>query len=197
MSRKLFDAEAKEVEVPDETELETLRADAARVKDLEAKLAEAEEAANPNWKEARGKVKKYDKLRSNGVDIDDDGNIVNTKEEITMEKVRQESRNAAQREILDGQLARKIESLPENLRDSARAKFDKLTAGEKLDLDNLNTYFEEAVRIVAPGKSIAERSFAGSGGGAPIFTPKQKEEEQQGEELSSAFGLPTLKDFKK
>ena len=197
MSRKLFDAEAKEVEVPDEAELETLRADAARTKELEEKLAEAEEAANPNWKEARPKLAKYDKLRKNGVDIDDDGNVVNTKEEITMEKVRLEGRLAAQREILEGHLNRKIESLPENLRDSARAKFDKLTAGEKLDLENINTYFEEAVRIVAPSKSLAERSFAGSGGGAPVFTPKQKEEEQQGEELSSAYGLPTLKDFKK
>jgi len=197
MPKTLYDKEGNEVVVKDDEELKTLEEQAKEAADLKVKLVEAEEAANPNWKEARGKVKKYDKLRSNGVDIDDDGNVVNTKEEVTMEKVRQESRVAAQREILDGQLARKIESLPENLRDSARAKFDKLTAGEKLDLDNLNTYFEEAVRIVAPSKSLAERSFAGSGGGAPIFTPKQKEEEQQGEELSSAYGLPTLKDFKK
>ena len=95
MPRKLFDAEANEVEVPDETELETLKASAKEAEDLKIKLAEAEEAANPNWKEARTKVKKYDALRKNGVDVDDNGNIVNQKEEITMEKVRQEAESAA------------------------------------------------------------------------------------------------------
>ena len=86
--------------------------------------------------------------------------------------------------------------MPENLRDLARAKFDKLTAGEKITLENINSYFEETVRIVSPSKSAAERSFSGSGGSGPVFTPKEKEEEKMGAELSKAFGLPTLEDKK-
>ena len=153
-----------------------------------------EEAANPNWQKAR---KTMDAMRvaleEKGVKIDNDGNVVSNPQNIDIEKVKQEARDAARGELLGGRLEEILATYDVESGKLVKYNYNKLIAGETVTLQNIQGFINQAEQAAraASGSEIKKKAFTFTGGAGP-----RSNEETQGklddataQQLGSRMGL--------
>ena len=153
-----------------------------------------EEAVNPNWQKAR---KTMDAMRvaleEKGVKIDNDGNVVSNPQNIDIEKVKQEARDAARGELLGGRLEEILATYDVESGKLVKYNYNKLIAGETVTLQNIQGFINQAEQAAraASGSEIKKKAFTFTGGTGP-----RSNEETQGklddataQQLGSRMGL--------
>ncbi len=217
MSRKLFDSEGNEFEVPTEEELKDLTTKAESVgkldelqklegevrkslgiekeEDLMKAITLAKEAANPNWKKTRDKIAKLEAFaEANGGKVDEEtGDVSKEEKQLTKEEQAEETRKTTREEIYKTDLDKKISKYPEKQREVMRKYFDKLSAGEELNAENIDKYTKEAEALVFP-KGIPTPTV--DGGGNPVIdAPKEGDYSgtQEGKDAGEMLDIPGFK----
>jgi len=119
-------------------------------------VKELQESSNPNWKEVREKIKRYEKtideLKLQGKEINNEGKIVD-KLNLSAEEIDKKIKlgvNEGTFSVEKGRLFSTLDDGDEGKKKAVDIYLTKLLSGEEKNIDNLYKYFEEAVRIVYP-----------------------------------------------
>lgn len=172
MSRKLFDEDGEEVEVPTEEELKDLQTRAesagkseefnkmtAEIRktldlkeddDLLEAIKLAKESTNPNFKAMRSKISRYETFIKNKIkdaEFDDDGNIVDKSQKFSLEDVTKTVRETTLKTLAEKSLADKLAKYPESKRAVIESYYKKLSVGEEMTSENVDKYLGEAERL--------------------------------------------------
>ena len=195
MPQKLYDADGNEFEVATAEELKELQERAEKAEEIEERSKELEELANMHPKDLRAAYENNKKtlktLESMGKELNDKGEIVDkTIKPMSAEEIDTRTRETTQKTIIEMEINKNFSSLPIEQQAKAKAYFDKLTLGEKVDLNNYKQFVDDAIRISTPIKTVSERYYATSSNSAPTF--EKNSEMKRGEELSKQVGLPTM-----
>ena len=195
--RKLVDEEGNEVEVPTEEEIAALKADADK-KVAEAQAAfnkekeELEKQVNPNWKAMREKSDRLEAaIKTTGKEVDEQGNIVEKPIGLNKEEVIKTSEDAARKVYLDGQIASRLGQYDTETAKVVKHYFDKLTMGEQVTVENIDSFMKQAEGAASPERS-ARTASSYERGGVPKF---QSETPASAIEMGEHFGN-TPEDFK-
>jgi hypothetical protein len=217
MPQKVMLEDGTEKEVPTDEELKDLKAghdaniakrpiveqynkavellDLKEGQSIEERLTEMKEAENPNWLKMRETLKTLkDVAKGKGINIDDEGNVVEKQELLTPDKIQE----IANKTFESNQIkAKKVDAL------SQFSKNDAETISNVFDrLQVLGGTFEENMQIaiekVFPGQSVNYlKSAISSSGGGQSRQPKAGEASPELKAFGAkAFGL-TEDDFKK
>lgn len=181
MPRKITDESGTEVEVFDVSEVEALKAEAEKKqKDLEQEL-------NPNWREARQKMKEMEeKLAKAG--------IKEPAPAVDKEEVARIASEQAEKKYMERYRDRVLDQFGEK-KDVVKKVFDKLASGEQLTEDAIDRITKEAARAAGvsmePDKTLQSRYAVG--GGRPSFEEGTKDEgfgaTERGKATAAAMGL--------
>jgi len=160
MPRILFDEDGNEVEVPDEKELEGLKLAAKKnkerkkaLKELEAKIKDYEaDDGKRNFRALRKKADALEKaLKKLGKTVNDKGEIVDAKEKIDPDKLLEEAKKAARSELIQNKIDTALSKIQdEDQRKVVKHYFEKLSAGEELDLEKVDKYLGQAAKLATP-----------------------------------------------
>ena len=204
MPRKLFDEKGEPIEVLDDNEIQALKEKAQAIETLEAQykqkeellakeIEELKEGMNPNWKEARKKMKAYDALRAKNKDITDEGDVIDSAAPaaVDMDKIRQETEASVRRTLLAERRTELLESYPAESREKIAKVYDKFTSGE--DIQNtrqMTEFLDMAARAVGVGSptSVADIPVSHAGyGRVPLNKPVEENfaETEHGRALAS------------
>lgn len=186
----LFDKDGNEVEVPSTEEIQDLKikaeaaGNAAQLSQLVGSVREAlgidesaditeavklaKESANPNWPQTRaklGRMQEFIKNNFKGAQIQEDGSV-NLDEKIDLKVVEERARSAAKTEILGQEINKHLLKYPQESREVVKKYFEKLIAGEDLNLENVSKFMGDAGNLAIPNNS---RSNTRTSGGVPIL----------------------------
>lgn len=195
---KLYDENGKEVEafLPDEVATQK-KADvdaavAAKTAEFEEERKRLEQEVNPNWKKVREDLaaatkrsQDYEKL------MQEKGIKVEGGETVSVEQMRAEAAIAAERALLDSHKRRTLSQYDEKQRPVVERFLEKLTAGEKISLDNIDSYIVQAEQLAGvggTGMSPAQRAMATNQGRPPAY------EANTGEDYADSAGGKALGD---
>lgn len=183
MPRKLLDADGNEVEVPDDTELEALRADAAKKAELEA---ENEKLKNDpekiNWRKARAKLKEA------GKDFNEEGEVIENAKPMTAEEVAQISTQSVNNAVFETEKDKIRLAMPEKDRELFDYYFNKFMTGEEKSITNLMKFSEEAKNNVYPASSPDRMNQAINSRGGQGGIKKDDKISDTAKEIGSAMG---------
>jgi len=159
---------------------------------LEKEKATFEQERNPNWQKARSLIDTMKvALKEKGVDTDAEGNIINNPHNLDVERIRQEAINAARGELIGGKLDEYLAEYDEKSKGLVKHFYDKLSAGENVNLQNIRKYVEQAHHAaeVESGIRLTNKAILYSGGQGPRQPIVDKLDDQQAKELGQRFGL--------
>lgn len=209
MPRKLYDADNNEVEVLTDEEIQTQVSEASEKAKEEGKKeaeeafaterAELEQAANPNWKEAREKMKKMgEALKAKGVKVTKDFEIEEDTQTPTPEEVQQQAEEAAgaaaRKELVGSHLKRVTSQLNDEQREVFDKYYKKLTTDEDVTLENVDQFVSEAARAAFPDAATNPLGSAISSPPGQPPTPKTGDKENfadttQGQDLAKDLDM--------
>lgn len=133
------------------------------------KLKELKESANPNWQKTRTLIKTLKNIaHEKGVEVDDDGNVVEKREGLTAEQAQKIADDTFAKRSIDTKKAETLSKFSKEDAESIEAVFNKL--------QTLGGSFEENMSL-AVSKIVPEqadkfnRAITSSGGGAPRVKP--------------------------
>jgi myosin heavy subunit len=142
---------------------------------LEAKAKELESEVNPNWRKLR---EEHDKLQK----FVKDKGIKQEDEKFSREEIVKEAQQTAERTIVNSHKSRLLAQYDEKTRSVVERYFDKLSSGEQLTIDNVETYLSEAERLAVPSNA----------NGRPPAAPEENKnfaDTEQGKSFSEKMGL--------
>lgn len=166
------------------------------LKDRDLKIKELEEEVNPNFREIRKALKEKDEkikaLEAKGKTINEEGEVVDIKREVNaddlIKRAEQAGEKASLRVLLERKKSEFLSKFDDKERELAKSKLEKLTSGEDVNLDNIDSFFDDTIKLVRPSLSVRDRVFGGRG--LPPVMPKQStEEKQRVDDVSKSFGL--------
>lgn len=198
--RKLFDADGNEIEVPTEEEIKELQDKAEKFKGqedyekLKEKLAEYE--SNPsekNWKSMRTTVDNLKKALSEqgkNVDVDEQTGEVklSTEAKFSQEDFDNRARAIANQALLDAEKSRSFAKYDNEKRQVVEHYYNKLSAGEEMNIDNLNKFIKEAEKLAGVEIKQTPPSLNGQ---PPVFEDQGRgfAESEQGKNIAkNLFG---------
>lgn len=164
--------------------------------EYDTRIKDLEEDSNPNWKEAREKMKvqeaKIQALEASGKTINDAGEVVDLQpKSLTMEEVDARAREIARSEQINYRKEEMFSNYDEEERKVIEHNFNKLTAGEDLNLSNMQTFVSQAEMLANPNRENPVRramsatpGTAGAGAGAESFS-----DSEAGKGLADQMGL--------
>lgn len=162
---KIILEDGTEREVPTQEELEAFQAASTKATELEASLAtkekeweekqkQLEESIDPNWKAAREKMDRLEKLEKLGKTINENGEISELNPKIDPNEIIKKATEESKKEVLNSFLSEKknklLSTIPEEKRGDVELYFDKLTNGEVVNLENIESFFASATSLVFP-----------------------------------------------
>ena len=164
--RTLFDADGKEVEVHTEEELKDLNSLAESGKsfnefkesetfkelsgiheteDISELTNRLKEGTNPNFPKLRGIMKNMSEaLKKDGKDIDENGVIIEKNDALTQDDVQKMIQTQNKQFMIDTSFGSAANGLDDAQREVFKKNFDKLTAGEDINMDNINGFISSA-----------------------------------------------------
>lgn len=210
MPKTYFDEDGAEHELPTQEELKELQekaekaggldkfikleADLRKALDVDEKtdltkaVKEAKEAANPNWPKTRAKLERMEtfiKGNFKEAKIKDDGEV-ELEEKIDLKTVEERAKKAAIETILGNEINKHLQKYPENERQVVKKYFEKLTNGEELNSDNIETFVLQSAS--AAGLGTKHNSGFNLEGGIPKLDIKPGEnfaETEQGQKAAN------------
>lgn len=208
MPRTLYDEAGNEIEVPEETELDSLKAaaeEAAKlkeeiktiedksvgVKSLREALKRKESLITDLQKKLEGKPEaaaKNEEQKASTVSLDED-------------KIRSMTRDEASRILMETEVVRHLAEYSDDDRKLIRKTFDKLSAGEELNVDTLPVFLEQAARATFPASDARATGIMHTAGGRPprveSDSGKSFADSDAGKELARRLGMRLEKPNKK
>lgn len=149
------------MEVPTEEELQALQNKAKTAEELQAEIEKIKnDPQDKNWAQLRAKTANLEKaLKEQGKEIDDDGNIVESKapqfnEDEFIQKATTAAEQAAKAQLLNDYKQRQLNQLPADERDVVDSYFTKLSSGEDLDYGKIDKFMTDALRLARPDQQI-------------------------------------------
>ena len=200
MAKTLYNEEGDAFEVPDDEEIASLREQVEAKAALEAELTELKEQSNPNWQEARKKIKALETINANlqkeGKSVNDEGVIVESNAQMTREQIIKEAEQAAVNALLDQRKAQLFSQYDENQRPIVESYFNKLSTGEQLNLNNIENFAKQAEILSFPNQKQSQGRTYNNSFGASVPPAPKKEMDESIKEIGKAMGL-TEDDMKK
>lgn len=147
------------MEVPTEEELtgyktlETTVQTLTKEKDdlAAANKAYAEDPTNKNWQLVRtANDNMRAALKAQGKEVKEDGSVVESQKQMTVEEVRAEATKAASEAFVNNYKSAQLKKLPEDQRKVVEHFFTKLSAGEVLDVEKVDNYLNQATTLAQP-----------------------------------------------
>lgn len=178
MPKKIRLEDGTELEVPTEEELKALEEKALKAQEMETKVSEVENKLkeyenNPvekNWKQFRESAKKKEELlKEKGIEIKDDGTIVelNKAEPLSAEEIDKRARAAAMAVTIENRKLDLLSRYKEEDKKVVEYYFNKLSAGEEMDLAKVDKFVKDAAVFLNPSTKNGEPSLNGQ---PPRFT---------------------------
>lgn len=176
MPKTLFDAEGKEVLVPDETELAQMKADAQAATDAKAKLEsyEKDDKYQNVRKLAESRDRLAESLKKLGKNVDvESGNVTDQPTAASTDEARSIARQTSEQFFIDQAVENAKASLDENDRKIFDKMFPKASHGEEVNSKTIAgiiaqtkamSGFSEAVE---PRRAPQRNVFQGRFGGVP------------------------------
>jgi len=161
--------------------------------EYESRMKELEGDINPNWKEAREKMKKDEEDLKNlreKYKIEEDKKIDPAEIEAnTVKKVRQQ--------FIDETVEDELLQFDEETKKVVKLYYNKLTAGEDVTNKNVRTFIEQAAKLAIPNRAEFN-PLATRGGGAPRLSENKESfaEKPEGKSLGAQMGLRSFNSIK-
>lgn len=203
MPEKYFDADGNEVEAYTSEEVKELQTkvesaeqlqqtfgslqkelgleEGASQEDINKKLAEMKESADPNWQAARTKMDRMAAaLKESGKQIDDEGNIIDPGQKpVSQDEInriaQEEARKAVTQNTIELIKEQQLSNLDADTRAAVENRFEKLSQGEEMTREKTQELLSESMRAVGVAPTGAQRPFAGSYGTAPAAIERKPE----------------------
>ncbi len=183
------------IEIMKEVGLEVGENALEKLEELKEKVKELKEAENPNWKSLREKSKSMEKfiatLKAEGKTVNDEGKIVEEKA-LDIESVKREAITAARQELIEEKLEATLGEIKKEDREVVMHYYNKLTAGEDVNLKNVSKFLNEALELskVKTETSDAKKSISRIGSSyTPESGDKNFADTDRGKEALKLFGL--------
>lgn len=178
MPKKIKLEDGTELEIPSEEELKELETKAQKALELETKVVEVESKLkefenNPvekNWKQLRESAKmKEALLKEKGIEIKDDGTIVETnkQEQLTAEEIDKRARQAALEVAIENRKLDLLSRYKEEDKKVVEYYYNKLASGEEMNLEKVDKLIQEASIHLSP---VSKESAPVINGMPPRFT---------------------------
>lgn len=186
MPTTLFDAEGNEVEVPDFEEIETLKKAQEEAEALRQQLEELEDGSK-GVKSLRDALKRRDEKIQ---DLESKLNIA-PEEPVNIDKIREIAQQEAAQSFLQTEKNRRLASLSDDERQNVERVFNKLTAGEQLNADNMDMFINQAMTIGAPERVANKARNATYGGGVPRPEAQRTSfaDTEEGKDFAARLGM--------
>lgn len=191
--RQLFDESGNQVEVPDEQELESLKSAQEEANSLKEQMKTLEDGS-VGIKSLREALKRKDSLIADLQKKAEAPKEVKKEEPPVFdeEKYRQMSRAEASKILLETEISRSLSEYSEDDKKLIKRNFDKLTAGEELNIETMSVYMEQATRAAFPSTDVRSKFSHSAGGRPPIVDDGQKKsfaDSDAGRDLAARMGL--------
>lgn len=197
MPMTLYDAEGNPQEVPTAEEIEASKAEfqkkeeemKAQVETLSKEKEDLEQNSNPNWKAIREVNKKLkDALKTQGKDVDEQGNIID-KKEFNEEEVLGKAKEMFKEENFLSEKERLLSQYSDEDKKTLVLYIDKLMVGEEKNISNLHKFIDQAKNFVFPGQDDrTKQSIYSSNGHGPNLSNDGKPSEST-VKMGSVFGI--------
>lgn len=155
----------------------------------EKKEKEYQDQVNPNWQKARTSMNAMrEALKSKGIQVDEDGNPVDTSK-IQLDQVKREAEAAAEKKLIDVRLEEFLEEYDNDSAEVIRHFYRKLTTGEEVTLRNVKTFLSQAENVAKGGdKKLRKISTALNTGQGPRQA-ENKVDSEKVDTLANAMGI--------
>ena len=157
----------------------------------ETRMKELEEDANPNWRDARQKMKdqadKIAALEAQGKTIDVNGNVVDLQAKVDPNELNKKIEETVSRSTFTIEKTRALAQFGEKSA-VVGAYLDKLMTGESMTIDNLYKFIGDAAKLAEVESRPSTPYFSG-------LAPKKEEQKNDfsetpvGQELSARMNL--------
>jgi len=152
-------------EVPTKEELDALQQASTKVAEFETTLKTKEDEwkkkeeelngmVNPNWKAAREKIERLEKLEAQGKTLDGEGKVVDKAPVINpdelMGKAVEAGKSAAMSALLEERKKTLLGKYDKDTKTVIEHYYNKLITGEQLNLDNMEKFMKEAEGLANP-----------------------------------------------
>lgn len=185
MPRALYDEKGAKVEVPDESELQSLRSAQEEVDKLKADLAAASDKSTDGVKALRSALeRKEETIAKLQADL-----ATKPKESLSPEDITKTATEAATKVLVDVEVHRATSNLSEEDLKLFKSKFDKLTQGEQVNLETVSVYIDEASRAAGIEKSVKVPPLRSGRGPRIEDKPKSFGDTEEGKAFAARMGL--------
>lgn len=208
--RILYTEDGDEVKVLDEESIQSLQKtqelfeslkndlSIAEGQDLKDAIKELKESSNPNWAEARGKIKMLENtikvLESQGKSINENGEIVEKEEKFKKEDIANIASESAMNALIQKELDYSLEEYDAEEQKLIKRNYEKLINGEKVTIANVNIFVKQAIKASDLDKkeiSGSRKAFnnIGNKGGANVNKNKNFAETDAGKDILSKMNI--------
>jgi len=151
-----------------------------------------EQQVNPNWREAREKMKRLEALERKGKVIDDNGEIKEIETKLSEEEIINKASAKFKQEMINETVEDSLSHYNEEQKKVVKHFFEKLTAGEQLSIKNVENYLKQAESLAIPNYNDRVNRVITSGiGRVPSENNGKKNyaDTDDGKKLASMLGL--------
>ena len=150
-----------------------------------------EEAANPNWAKARATIDQLKEVaKSKGVELNDDGTVKSNPNNVDINAITQQAREAARGELLGNRLEELLEQYDPESAKVVKHYYQKLTQGEGLTLQNIGKFVGQAERAAElDSDKPIKRATTFSGGRGPRYNEPGSVDSSRVEGLASVLKI--------
>lgn len=197
MPESIILEDGSERSVPTAEELSTLQEAATKKAELEAELVKQREElekiqkdpVQANFRKTREIIDRLSgKIKELGHDVDADGNIIQKKADVDRDEILSEAEKRTKRVLVDNAVADYLSKFDKDTQEVIKVKFQKLSSGEEVGLDNVRSYLDEATRIAVPERSQINPAYYTNG--APPSWKKEDTVVTEGQrEMARALGI--------
>ena len=165
-------------------------------KEYEDKMTELQSSSSAeNFRALREKADSWEKrakaLEAKGKTIDDNGDVVDFEQKVSMKDVEDRARQIARGEQLNLKKEELLSRYDDDMRKVVEHNYNKLVNGEEVSVGNMDTFFAQAELLSTPGKTNPIRTaISQSRGNASINSNKSDfGDSEDGKSLANNMGL--------
>lgn len=180
MPRSIVQEDGSQIEIPTEDELKALQTKATQADTFSAEIATLKkqkedmenDPVNKNFSTLRGINQKLtEALKKQGKTVLDDGTVTEEKKVLSEDEIESKMKKIAREEQLATKKREVFARFGEEQRKVVEHYFNKLTAGEEVNSDNIEDYVKEAHFLADPQAVNSKQRHISVNGQPPRFAP--------------------------
>ena len=157
----------------------------------EKKEKELQDDINPNWQRARATIDALKEIaKSKGVELNEDGTVKSNPNNIDINAITQQAREAARGELLGNRLEELLEQYDAESSKVVKHYYQKLTQGEGITLQNIGKFVSQAERAAElDSDKPIKKVTTFSGGRGPRYNEPGSVDNAKVEGLANKLGI--------